>query len=186
MARSEFEPGLSAPTSTAWYCVRSHPKHEHIAAAHLRMSGLEVYLPRIRFQRATRRGIVWFTEALFPTYFFARFELASWLRQLNHFCGVQDVVHFGNQWPNVPEEVVANLRTLIREDEAHFVQPNLQVGDRVRVAYGAFEGLDAVVTRVMPARQRIAVLLEFLGKQTTLELPSSLVQPETHKCNWKL
>jgi hypothetical protein len=31
-------------------------------------------------------------------------------------------------------------------------------------------GLQAVVSRVMPARQRAAVLLEFLGRQTTVEL----------------
>jgi hypothetical protein len=33
----------------------------------------------------------------------------------------------------------------------------------------------AVVTRVMPARQRVAVLLEFLGRQTAVELESAAV-----------
>jgi hypothetical protein len=33
----------------AWFCVRSQPKHEHIAAAHLKQEpGIEVYLPRIQ------------------------------------------------------------------------------------------------------------------------------------------
>ena len=51
----------------AWFCLRTQPKHEHIAAAHFRGDpDLEVYLPRIRFKRATRRGPVWFTEALVP------------------------------------------------------------------------------------------------------------------------
>ena len=31
--------------------------------------------------------------------------------------------------------------------------------------------MSAIVTRVVPARQRVAVLLEFLGRQTMLELP---------------
>jgi transcription antitermination factor NusG len=34
-----------------------------------------------------------------------------------------------------------------------------------------FHGLRAVITRVMPSRERVAVLLEFLGRQTTVELP---------------
>jgi transcriptional antiterminator RfaH len=186
MARTDFTTQPSAPNGSAWFCIQSHPKHEHIAAAHLRLTGLEVYLPRIRFQRATRRGIVWFTEALFPNYLFARFELATWLRRLNHLCGVQDVVHFGNQWPAVPEAVIDSLRAVVQEDEAHFVRPNLQVGDRVWIATGAFDGLNAVVTRVLPARQRVAVLLEFLGNQTTLELPIPLVRTEPDKCNWSL
>ena len=32
-------------------------------------------------------------------------------------------------------------------------------------------GLRAVVTRVLPGRERIAVLMEFLGRQTMIELP---------------
>ena len=44
----------------AWFCLRTQPKHEHIAAAHLKDDpGIEIYLPRIRFKRATRRGPVW-------------------------------------------------------------------------------------------------------------------------------
>jgi len=35
-----------------------------------------------------------------------------------------------------------------------------------------FHGLRAVITRVMPSRERVAVLLEFLGRQTTVELPN--------------
>ena len=184
MARREREQKLSAPAGAAWFCVRSHPKHEHIAAAHLRANGLEVYLPRIRFRRATRRGIVWYTEALFPTYLFARFQLAAWLQRLNHLCGVHDVVHFGSQWPAVPDSVIASLRAAIQDDKAYSVRTNLQIGDTVIVAAGMFEGVQAVVTRVMPAHQRVSVLLEFLGKQTTLELASAMVRTEPGKSQW--
>jgi len=184
MARSDCQPGFVAPEGIAWFCVRSHPKHEHIAAGHLRACGLEVYLPRIRFQRSTRRGTVWFTEALFPTYLFARFELAAWLRRLNHLRGVQGVVHFGNQWPPVPEDIIQNLRALVRDDESRAVHPDLQVGEAVRIATGAFRGCEAIITRVMPAQQRVAVLLEFLGNQSELELASALVEREPGKCLW--
>ena len=55
--------------SLAWFCLRAQPKHEHIAAQHLKkLPGVEVFCPRVRFQRATRRGKVWFTEAMFPNY----------------------------------------------------------------------------------------------------------------------
>ncbi|HXO97259.1 MAG TPA: transcription termination/antitermination NusG family protein, partial [Chthoniobacterales bacterium] len=58
---------------SAWYCLRAQPKREHIAAAHLRiLQGVTVFCPRIRFQRATQRGLVWVTEAMFPGYLFAR------------------------------------------------------------------------------------------------------------------
>jgi transcription antitermination factor NusG len=53
------------------------------------------------------------------------------------------------------------------------IQKPFQTGDTVQISAGAMCGLEAVVTRVMPARQRVAVLLDFLGRQTTVELDCS-------------
>ena len=59
----------SESSNDAWFCVRTHPKHEHIAAAQLRKeSGVEVFLPRVRYQRTTRFGAAWTTEAMFRDY----------------------------------------------------------------------------------------------------------------------
>ena len=54
----------------------------------------------------------------------------------------------------------------------HVIREELQPGESVQIAGGVFHGLRAVITRVMPSRERVAVLLEFLGRQTTVELPS--------------
>src|SRR5712671_2857742 len=92
-------PSMILPLSldTKWYCLRSQPKHEHIAAAHLRQfEGIEVFCPRVRIQRSTRRGLVWFTEALFPNYLFARFEMPAWCARVRSCPGVSGLVHFGN------------------------------------------------------------------------------------------
>jgi transcriptional antiterminator RfaH len=155
----------------AWFCLRSQAKHEHIAAAHLGMEGgVEVYSPRIRFKRATRRGPVWFTEALFPSYLFARFDLATDLRKVCHARGVRGVVHFGDRWPIVPDGVIAEMRTTVGADQVHLVREEPHPGETVRIAGGVFHGLSAVVTRLMSSQERVAVLLEFLGRQTTVEL----------------
>ena len=170
MSHLDHEPG-SGP-KPAWFCVRTQPKHEHIAAAHLQQdTDLEVYLPRIRFKRATRRGPVWFTEALFPSYLFARFDLATSLRRVCHARGVRGVVHFGDRWPLVPETVIAELRAHVGAVQVHVIREELRAGETVQIAGGVFHGLQAVITRVMPSRERVAVLLEFLGQQTTVELP---------------
>jgi transcriptional antiterminator RfaH len=172
-ALAETHPPGSGP---AWFCLRTQPKHEHIAAAHLGQEpDLEVYLPRIRFKRATRRGPVWFTEALFPNYLFARFELAPCLRRVCYARGVRGVVHFGDRWPVVPDGVIAELRATVGADQVHVIRDELQPGEVVQIAGGVFHGLQAVVTRVMPSRERVAVLLEFLGQQTTVELPGESV-----------
>ena len=52
-------PALSS--MPAWFCVRSQPKREHIAAAHLRnLVEVEVFCPRLRIRKATRRGGCYF------------------------------------------------------------------------------------------------------------------------------
>ena len=155
----------------AWYCVRSRQKQEHIAAASLRREGLEVMNPRIRFRRATVRGPVWFIESMFPGYLFARFGFKRTLERVRYAFGVVDVVHFAHFWPVVPVETINALREIVGEEEVRLVEPALKPGDEVEVASGAFAGLHGVVTRVMPAHDRVAVLMEFLGRQTTVELP---------------
>ena len=165
--------------SIAWYCVRSQPKHEHIAAAHLRQEAeMEVYLPRIRFRRSTRGGPVWFTEPLFPSYLFVRFDLRAGLRQVHYTPGVSGVIRFGDHWPEIPNGVIGELRSAVGPDAVQVVREELEPGDPVVISGGAFHDLRAVVTRVMTGRERVAVLLEFLGRQTAVELPASEVVPE--------
>ena len=155
----------------SWFCVRSHPKHEHIAAAQLRQEqDIEVFLPRIRYRRATRLGPVWVTEALFKDYVFARFDLGAALRRVQHTRGVRTVVHFGERWPAIPDRVITELQAVIGGEDVRLIEDSLQPGDLVRISTGALCGLEAVVTRVMPAKQRVAVLLDFLGRQTSAEV----------------
>lgn len=163
----------------AWFCLRAQPKHEHIAAGHLRLlRGVEVFLPRLRFRRKTRRGAVWFTEALFPGYLFARFDWSRNLRAVHHASGVRGVIHFGERWPTVPDAVMADLQQLFGGEQLHVIPEVPVVGDAVDIAGGAFHGLQAVVTQVMPGRERVLVLLDFLGRQTAVELPLAQVVVE--------
>jgi len=163
----------------AWFCLRSQPKHEHIAAGHLRqIEGVEVYNPRIRFPRTSKQGPIWVTEALFPNYLFAKFEWKNFLNRVHYTPGVAGVVHFGDRWPTIPNEVIDELRTSLGPDDVHIVPRELQEGDQIEISGGAFHGLNAVVTKVLPGRQRVTVLLDFLGRQTMVEvgLPSIIKQ----------
>jgi transcriptional antiterminator RfaH len=158
-------------STLAWFCVRSQLKHEHIAAANLRqLADTEVFNPRIRFKRATRRGPVWVTESLFPNYLFARFDWRTSLRLIHHTGGVAGIVHFGSRWPTIPDVAIAELRSAIGEEELRTIDATLDVGQEVRISGGAFDGLEGVVTRIIPGRQRVAVLLDFLGRQATVEV----------------
>ncbi len=153
-----------------WFCLRSQPKHEHIAAARLRQDGFEAFSPRIRFKRSTRRGPVWVTEALFPSYLFAKFNRLHSARQVHHSHGILGIVHFGDKWPVIPEQAILDLRNAVGEEELRVVDDSMKPGDEVTLSGGAFHGLEAVVAQVKPAQERVRVLLEFLGRQTATEV----------------
>ncbi|HZV35866.1 MAG TPA: transcription termination/antitermination NusG family protein, partial [Verrucomicrobiae bacterium] len=78
---------------TAWYCARTKPKHEHIAAANLRKNlGLEVFNPQLRVERSTRRGLVRTIEPLFPCYIFVRCAIQERLDQIRYTNGISSIV----------------------------------------------------------------------------------------------
>ena len=70
------------------------------------------------------------------------------------------------------------LRRIFGQEELHVPTEALEVGEPVEIVGGAFHGLEAVVTQVLPARKRVMVLLEFLGRQTAVELPLDQVLRE--------
>src|SRR5437867_3429676 len=95
----------------AWYCIRTHLKHEHIAAAHLqRIPNVEVFNPQLRILRSTRTGRRWSTESLFPNYIFARFALAPLLDKVRYTPAVKFVLRFGDRMPEIPVLVIEDLR----------------------------------------------------------------------------
>ena len=76
----------------------------------------------------------------------------------------------GDRWPTVPDEIIVELRIAMRGQDLRVIEDTLHAGDQVQIAAGPMHGLEAVVTRVMPSKQRVAVLLDFLGRQTTIEM----------------
>lgn len=138
---------------------------------------LEVFAPRIRFQRMRVGRPLWTTEALFPGYIFSRFDYFERRRQIKALSGVTNIVHFGEHVSPVSEAVMADLRSLVQDDETAVVTTELQPGAEVVIAAGSLRGLRVLVTRVMPARQRIAILLELLGSHREVEIERDRVIP---------
>lgn len=157
-----------------WYCVRSKVKRERVAASTLaQLEGVEVFCPHIRKRKRTRRGLCWFEDAMFPGYLFARFDFGKQFREVSYACGVTGIVHFGDRYAKLPDGLIDSLKTDMNSDETAVADEKLVEGDRVAVAEGAFSGLLAVVTGMSSGKDRVRVLLDFLGRQVDTELSSS-------------
>ncbi len=160
-----------------WYAVQTRAKSEHIAAAGLAQHGeVEVFCPRLRFQRPTPRGKVWYTEALFPGYLFARFEAASCLRAVTYGNAVVRLLQFGDDYAVLPDGAIEGIRAEMDGGELKEIEIVPEVGDEVEVAAGAFRGMKGIVTNLLGGAQRVRVLLEFLGRVSEVEIPAHKVK----------
>lgn len=173
---SNLDTPILLTSSLGWRCIRTQPKREHIAAGQLkRLEGVEVFCPRIRFQRNTKRGKVWFEEALFPGYLFARFDLFTMLRLVSSAYGVQGLVRFSGECAQVPDLIVEVLR---KEADGVILikEPALKIGDEAVMVEGALVGLRAVITQVMPGGERVKILMDLMGTAVAAEVSADALE----------
>ncbi len=158
-------------SSDAWYCARTKPKHEHLVAANLRRNhGLTVFHPRLKLERTTTRGVVRVVESLFPCYIFVRCNVEQKADEIRYISGMSSLVRFGDKIAVVPDGVIEDLTRCFDTDEPLTVEDRLNSGSEVTVAGGAFMGFHGIVLRVLPAKQRVQVMLDFLGRTTMAEV----------------
>ena len=166
---------MQTPLSS-WFSARTKPKHEHIAAANLRKNlGLEVFSPRLRLEKLTRRGLVNVIEPLFPCYIFVRCVLDERQTDIQHTVGVNRMVSFGGVVPQVPDQIILELQECFENEEILQVHNQLEPGDEVTVADGAFAGMNALVLKTLPAKKRVQILLDILGRPATVEVEQDAV-----------
>jgi len=166
------------PNLPEWFCVRCQTKREHIAASHLReLEGIEVFCPRLRYRKATRRGKIWWVEPMFPGYVLAKFDIAEMERAVTFCHGVRGLVRFGTGIPPVPESFVEALKLEIfnrngaeEKSELITLSPTIEVGDEVEVAHGPFQGMHGTVVTVLSATERVKILLDFLGNPQAVDM----------------
>lgn len=151
--------------SAYWFCLRTQTKREHIAAALLgAIDGIEVFCPRIRVYKKTKLGKKPYTEALFPAYLFAKFNAQQHYRQVIHTPGVRGIIGSGHKRV-IAEDIIHELQRSVPETILESPDPSLEVGAQVEIIEGGLKGLHATVLAHLPAKKRVEVLLDFLGRE---------------------
>ncbi len=120
---------------------------------------------------------MWFVEAMFPGYLFAKFSYATQHRAVESAHGIRGILRFGDRLATLPEATIVALQSYTRVDEVLTIDSSLKTGQSVHIIEGPFRGLEVVITQVLPARERIRVLLDFLGRPIEMEIPEAKVLP---------
>jgi transcriptional antiterminator RfaH len=169
---------MNSDFGSRWYVAQTRPHSEAKASLHLRRQGFAIYLPRYLKQRRHARRIEKIAAPLFPGYLFVSVDMAAqqWL-SIDSTIGVARLVRDGERPASVPQVVIDALVT--REDANGFVQldrrPRFSPGDRIRVVGGAFGDCYGLYDG-MSARERVAVLLDLLGRKVRVVLDPQTIE----------
>jgi len=151
-----------------WWVVQCEAQREHIVRVLLMRAKYETYIPRIKHRSRI--------APLFPSYMFVR-TAERWYPVM-WTAGVVRLLMSGDQPAQLPEKVMHEIRK--REIGGFVKLPSptnrLRKGQHVRITRGSFEGLLAI-HQGMSSRERVWVLLNLMGQQVPVELPSRDVQP---------
>jgi transcriptional antiterminator RfaH len=168
---------MSIVGDNAWYVVQTQVNAEAKAARNLLRQGFEIYLPRYLKRRSHARKIEKVPAPLFPRYMFVEIDMATqrW-RSIQSTFGVSHLVLQGADPARVAPDVVNALKA--REDEGGYVrldQPSkFALGEKVRVLAGVFAENFGLFDG-MADRDRVAILLDLLGRKVRVSLEADLV-----------
>lgn len=158
-----------------WYVVHTQPHNETRADVNLRRQGYATYLPRYQRNRRHARRTEAVIRPLFPRYLFVMLDVArdQW-RAIQSTFGVSHLLVAGDEPLAVPAGVVDEI--MARESSNGLVKLGLpqgiSIGSRVRLIDGLFAETEGVVERIAD-NQRVAVLLQLLGRQVRVHVPAA-------------
>ena len=153
-----------------WYALMAKPRQEARVAGSLAARGLEVFLPT--YSHRDRGSGRWLTRPFFPRYLFARFdwERTGWAA-VQWTTGLSQVVGFDGRPAWLDGALIRHWRQRLELlDGDDFTR--LKAGDRVRVQSGPFRDYEAVFDRHLNGQSRVAILVDILGRKTSVQVPA--------------
>jgi transcriptional antiterminator RfaH len=119
---------------------------------------------------------------MFPGYLFARFDYLGCHHEIRHRPGVNGFVQFGERLALLPDALISDIRIRTGTDEIVEISLGLEPGQEVEITQGPFQGLTALVTRLISARERVEILIEWMGRTLRAEAHVTDLVPVNGRC----
>ena len=163
---------------TGWIVAHCHANAEFKAEVHLKRQGFDVFLPRYKTTRRHARRVETVIRPLFPRYLFIKFdEQTTHWRPIRSTVGISHIISAGERPLIAPPWVVEQLRQRQDDDGMFSSVPKLRFekGDAVQITDGAFSDRRGIFDGLNNS-QRVAVLLDVMGRQVRTLVPSEAVR----------
>lgn len=166
----------TASASSLWYVVHTKPQQELLASAMLEdQCHLTVFLPEVKQKYRGKMRL----RPFFPGYLFVEADLdVVEYTAINSTPGVIRLVAFEQRPLPLRAGIVEEIRQTVERinNEGGLPPENYQAGESVRLTDGPLEGLQAVFVKHLRPKERVLVLLKFLGQENEVELDLSEIE----------
>lgn len=160
-----------------WYLIRTKVGSESVAEEHLQRQDYPTYCPRLISRRRRFGRRIQIISPLFPSYLFLQLAVGvKDLAPVKSTKGVVGIVRFGEEYAVAPQAVIEGLRQ--HEDPAvqsRRVEDPLKPQARIRITGGPLNHLEGIFLNEC-ADDRVNVLLNILGRETSVEVPDGIVE----------
>ncbi|VAW93645.1 hypothetical protein MNBD_GAMMA22-811 [hydrothermal vent metagenome] len=161
----------------SWYLVYTKPRSESAAVENLARQNYQTYLPLFKKARIKNAQLKKIIEPLFPRYVFIALntETDDW-SPIRSTLGVSKIVNFGFIPAKVPNSLIYSLKENENSDGLYeFVEKKLVKGQTVEIMSGSMMGYSGIFN-TYSTKDRVTILLDLLGKETSVQLSSFHVQ----------
>ncbi|MCC7126941.1 MAG: UpxY family transcription antiterminator [Acidobacteria bacterium] len=157
-----------------WYALWTRSRHEKLVREQLQEKSIEVFLPTItKWSRwkDRKKQIEW---PLFPSYCFARFDVANRLPVLK--CeGVVQIVGIDGVPSSIPAVEVESIRQLVESELSYDPCPLVKEGEMVKVVSGPLKGVTGRLVR-KGAHARLVLSVDLIGQAVSVEVDAADVR----------
>ena len=158
-----------------WYAVHVRNRHEDVVARHLRVRGLEAFLPLYRERHRWSDRFQEVDLPLFPGYVFCQFNPLKRLPILT-VPGVVQIVGAGKNLLPIDESEIAAIRAAVKSGLPTRPSPFLEIGQKVRIEHGPLCGIEGIILGFR-GRQRLVLSISLLQRSVAVELSSEWIRP---------
>ena len=161
--------------TSKWLLVYTKAKEEQRAKTNLENQGFQTFLPMIAFVKMNRSKSTT-VEPMFPRYLFIKLNLEkdNWTL-IKSTRGVSHIVVFGQRFAEIPNKVIVYLRSKADENDIvrlEIKRQEFHKGEKIVVKTGAFKRKEATFLS-KKSKERVRILLRFVNRLITAEIPAS-------------
>jgi transcription antitermination factor NusG len=166
---------VSQNNSFHWYAIRVRSQNEDLVARHLRVRGLESFLPVHKQQHRWSDRFKEIELPLFPGYVFCQFDPLNRLPVLT-VPGVVHVVGTGKTPVPIDEDEIAAIQAAVKSGFSTQPWPFVEIGQRVRIEYGPLCGIEGLLLGFR-GHHRIVLSITLLQRSVTVEINGEWARP---------